>query len=270
MQEGRAWIDDLPDELASQRRLLRGLLSFSEDHDAVEWLVVGCSLVRGNADPLSDVDVGMGLQSGRLSETLPPLLDVLLGLGEAVGSFDTDWALPLPHRRVVAIYADRSCVDLVVIEEEEPAPGDGLVLYDRLGRVRDVPPSAPTTDEVASWYFRALENLFNVGKYLRRGSLLEAVRALEEARRHTEQLWAHSAGLRDARYGAFSLGDAPHVALPDGFARALARMDPLEIRSAATYLVSLLADLSARSDDVTLHGLPLLERYVAEDLAALA
>jgi hypothetical protein len=55
--EGRDWVEAL--ELAPQRELLRSLLVAVEADVRFRALEVGCSLGRGNADELSDADVGL-------------------------------------------------------------------------------------------------------------------------------------------------------------------------------------------------------------------
>ena len=59
---GRDWIGQLPAELAGQRAILDGLLELCEDSESIRWLVIGCSLARGAADRLSDLDVAMGVR----------------------------------------------------------------------------------------------------------------------------------------------------------------------------------------------------------------
>ena len=54
------WVEQLPNEMAGQRRLLRGLLSFCEAEESIRWLVIGCSVARGAGDHLSDLDVAIG------------------------------------------------------------------------------------------------------------------------------------------------------------------------------------------------------------------
>jgi len=58
---GYAWLADLPGELAAQRRVMSGLLGWSAATPLVTSLSVGCSLGRGAADALSDIDAALGL-----------------------------------------------------------------------------------------------------------------------------------------------------------------------------------------------------------------
>src|SRR5215472_6804438 len=60
---GRAWLAALPDELAAQRRVMTGLVGLCEGWPLAMSLVVGCSLGRGAADALSDIDAGLGVDA---------------------------------------------------------------------------------------------------------------------------------------------------------------------------------------------------------------
>src|SRR5215472_863718 len=60
---GRAWLAALPDELAAQRRVMAGLADWCEAWLLVTSLQVGCSLGRGAADALSDIDAALGVNT---------------------------------------------------------------------------------------------------------------------------------------------------------------------------------------------------------------
>ena len=63
--EGRAWLAALPEELAAQRRVLTGLVDRCEAWPLATSLLVGCSLGRGAADELSDIDAALGVDAPR-------------------------------------------------------------------------------------------------------------------------------------------------------------------------------------------------------------
>ena len=68
-------LDGLPDVVARQRRLLRAVGQWCEQEGDARWLAVGCSLARGNADALSDLDIAraaleLGGLLGRLEDQL--------------------------------------------------------------------------------------------------------------------------------------------------------------------------------------------------------
>ena len=62
---GRAWLAALPDELAPQRRVMTGLADLCEGWPLARSLLVGCSLGRGAADALSDIDAALGVDAPR-------------------------------------------------------------------------------------------------------------------------------------------------------------------------------------------------------------
>src|SRR5215469_3021513 len=59
--DGDAWLARLPDELAGQRRVMAGLLGVCASTPVVTSFSVGCSLGRGAADELSDIDAALGV-----------------------------------------------------------------------------------------------------------------------------------------------------------------------------------------------------------------
>ena len=55
-EHAERWLRSLPTELAPHRELMLGLMREAERDPGIRLLVVGCSIGRGNADELSDVD----------------------------------------------------------------------------------------------------------------------------------------------------------------------------------------------------------------------
>ena len=70
IEDVAVWLDRLPNELGPQRKLLLRLLDWCEGDEDVRWLTVGCSLERGDADRLSDLDVAMGVKEEHFGEAL--------------------------------------------------------------------------------------------------------------------------------------------------------------------------------------------------------
>src|SRR5579863_9083416 len=62
---GRAWLAALPEELAAQQRVMARLADLCETWPLVMSLLVGCSLGRGAADALSDIDAALGIDAPR-------------------------------------------------------------------------------------------------------------------------------------------------------------------------------------------------------------
>src|SRR5450755_541194 len=84
---GRDWIGQLPAELAGQRAILEGLLGLCEDSESIRWLVIGCSLARGAADRLSDLDVAMGVRDEEFPVITPGVRRAVGRLGDLVDSY---------------------------------------------------------------------------------------------------------------------------------------------------------------------------------------
>ena len=88
MEDVAACLDRLPNELGQQRQLLQRLLGWCVRDEGVRWLTIGCSLERGNADRLSDLDVGMGVKEETSWTHSVRFRRALGDLGDLVGSYD--------------------------------------------------------------------------------------------------------------------------------------------------------------------------------------
>ena len=186
---GRAWLTDLPGELAAQRHVLTGLLAFCEDMPLVTSLSVGCSLGRGAADALSDIDaaLGLGAEPGH-----PGAGDVQAVEAAVVACLPRSGALVdvLRHqvgsgdhfiRRIFAQFADGTQLDLAVMAEAEVRRGDAapdfVSLYQAAGPADAgmmagrtgsggpfVSASAVTGEQVREWAFLGWCALIDTGK----------------------------------------------------------------------------------------------------------
>jgi hypothetical protein len=122
MEQGRAWIDQLPAELAGQQAIMRRLLAFSEADPDVCWLAIGCSVARGAGDRMSDLDMGIGVTEAVYAAARDRIREAADGLGELVESYHHQ--LPRvapPHERIFAQYADGCQLDLVVLPAVLPS-----------------------------------------------------------------------------------------------------------------------------------------------------
>jgi hypothetical protein len=59
--DAERWLRDLPAELGPQRDVITGLLNEARKDARIRLFVVGCSIGRGAADALSDVDALYGV-----------------------------------------------------------------------------------------------------------------------------------------------------------------------------------------------------------------
>jgi hypothetical protein len=143
---GRAWLAGLPDSLAAQRRVMARLLDFCAAAPQVTSFSVGCSLGRGAADALSDIDAALGVASAADAGPVEALLvEALAGEAQAVEALAADAPAPgappdiaalvdlLRHqnsrddqvRRIFAQFADRTQLDLAIV------PQSGIRLHAR-------------------------------------------------------------------------------------------------------------------------------------------
>ncbi len=147
----------------------------------------------------------------------------MAGLGDVVDVLShqlPEWGDRV-HRRVFVQYANGVQIDLVayLATLSRGRPPDTVVLYDPDGRlVEPWTPAVLRADEamVREWAFLGWVALADLTKYLRRGSLWEALERLHQARTYVWRLWAVA---QDVDYPAFGLTgvlDDPDAALPVG------------------------------------------------------
>jgi hypothetical protein len=273
---GNAWIDQLPEEMTGQRSLLRGLLSFCEAEETARWLVIGCSVARGAGDYLSDLDMALGVSDEDFAAAVANVHRAVERLGELVDSYQHQLpAVPGPHARIFAQYADRSQLDLVVFPAESvrgrPFAG-GVALYDEDALIETRPyrePPAPA--QVREWAFHAWCALADTGKYLRRGSPWEALNQLNNAREQLWRLQAVAGGVPDPQFGVTSILDFAPERVPPEMASTVADLDQARLISAAQLTATLLDQLGSRLPLAARADLPeAMARYVIGDLRQLA
>lgn len=267
---GRSWLAALPDELSAQRRLLAALLDYCETTSAVTTLLVGCSVGRGAADALSDVDAALGVRTepgaagaqqvqvveAGVVAALPGVSPVVDVLRHRYGPADRF------IRRIFAQFADRSQLDLTVMADAEIRRGgaahpDFVWLYDTAGqpdapapadtaRAGDPGPAyAVTGEQIREWAFLGWCALIDMDKYLRRGSLWEAHTRLQHARDHIWALWAAATGALYPWHGLTQVLDHDPGNLPPGIDATVAGLDAADLRSAAAASAAVLTQASA-------------------------
>lgn len=275
---GRAWLATLPGELAAQRRVMAGLVDRCEVWPLVRSLLVGCSLGRGAADALSDIDAALGVDAelgpagadrvataeAMVAAALPdlgPLVDVLR---HRTGTADQG------ARRIFAQFGDGTQLDLAVVAQADieirrrggGAP-DFIPLYQRSSqpdsqapdtktlasgaRPGGEPPAAyaVTGDQIREWAFLGWCALIDADKYLRRGSLWEAHSRLHQARHHIWALWAAAHGALYPWHGLSQVLDHDPGNLPPGVEATVAGLDTADLYRAARASTEVLATVSA-------------------------
>ncbi len=274
--DGRTWVDTLPAELAAQRNLLIRLLDAIEGDPRWLWLELGCSVADGRGDALSDL--GVGVADECFPDALDDLARLLAGLREPIGILRH--RLPnvgdLPHQRIFVQYASGVQIDLVAVPAHLPkgTQPENVILYDpaalRRGRW-DASVLQADADAVGQWIYLGWVALVDLVKYLRRGSLWEAVERLEQARTHIWQLWAVAYGVRYPAYGLTSVLDHAEVGVPPGIEETVASLDHSDLLRAALAAADLLQKIGMMATAVMGGNVPgEMERFVRRRLEELA
>ena len=270
--EGRAWLAALPAELTAQRRVLTGLVDRCEAWPLATSLLVGCSLGRGAADELSDIDAALGVDapSGeagaeRLGTVEALVLAALPELGTLVDVLRHPTGPASQHvRRIFAQFADRTQLDLAVVADAEiearrgagGAP-DFVYLYQAPASDPRMPADggatgsaapdayAVTGEQVREWAFLGWIALIDADKYLRRGSAWEAHSRLDEARHRIWALWAAAQGAMYPWHGLSQVLDHDPADLPPGIEFTVAGLDAADLRRAVRASAGVLDAASA-------------------------
>src|SRR5215469_4827460 len=271
---GRQWIEDLPAELSGQQALLRGLLRACESDDRLRWLAMACSVGRGAADRLSDLDTALGVADDQFDSALADVRAIVDSLGDLVESYQH--ALPevaTAHKRIFAQYADRCQIDLVVFPATQTIGQvrDVVVLYDPDDRIVASFEQQPVTPAQArEWAFGGWCALIDIGKYLRRGSSWEALQRLQDAQAQLWRIWAAGFDVPNPHYGLTSILDFAPGRLPARMHETVSDLDPRHLLAAARSLAAHLSEAWQHLGPDLRAALPIaMERFVTADLAAL-
>ena len=244
-----AWLRALPAELAPQADVLRGVVELAKANDRIRVVVVGCSIGRGNADALSDIDAWIGVTDDADWRAGLPAIDAgfaaLAPILDRHSQFLID-GKGKAYRGTFIEYQNGVQIDLTVsptFAERRP-DRDWVVLYDPDGRVSGVPETRhPTDEQVRTWMFGGLGRLSAAAKYLRRGSLWEAHAVLESARADLWRLWAVAIDAPDPQFGLTAVLDVPGAQLLPGIERTIAPLDRAKLLDASTACLDLLTEL---------------------------
>ena len=250
--DGDTWLARLPDELTAQRRVMAGLLGLCAATPAVTSFSVGCSLGRGAADELSDIDAALGIvDEASVAAAEATVAAALPGFGPLVDLLRYPARPDDGIRRIFAQYADRAQLDLAVVPQakvklaERP---DFVPLYLAPGAPADAgDPAAAfavTGDQVRQWAFMAWGELLDIDKYLRRGSRWEALDRLHAVRQHIWMLWAAATGAMYPWHGLSQVLDRDAGDLPPGIEATVATLDAADLRRAARASAGLLSAAS--------------------------
>lgn len=276
---GYAWLADLPGDLSAQRRVMSALLGWCAATPLVTSLSVGCSLGRGAADALSDIDAALGLGcepgpggAGQVLAIEDALVAALPRFGAVVDVLRHRTGPPDRFiRRVFAQFGDGTQLDLAIMAEAEVRRGAAAPDFVSLYRAAEPPglrrpPSRPaspgpspgpglagdghpradavTADQIREWAFSGWCALADTAKYLRRGSLWEAHDKLHAARHQIWALWAAAEGALYPWHGLSQVLDHDPARLPPGIGATIAILDPADLRRAARASAAVLSAVS--------------------------
>jgi hypothetical protein len=239
-EDAERWLRSLPTELAPHREVMLGFIREAERDPEIRLLVVGCSIGRGAADELSDVDAMYAVTETSWPDAVRDSEAAVRRVGDVIDMHQQiieppDRTLPA-YQHTFAQYASGVQIDLVVAvarDRHVPRP-DWVVLYDPDERVAGEAKSiAATETQVRQWMHVALVHLSMCAKYLTRGSLWEANAQLDAARSELWRLWAVAERIADPQYGLTAVLDAPDAPMPDNIEATVAGLDRRALRSAA-------------------------------------
>jgi hypothetical protein len=273
-QGGREWIEAQPDELAGQRELMLQLLDWCGTEERVRWFAVGCSVGRGAGDRLSDLDTGIGVETDDFDAAVADIHAAVDQAGELVESYHHKLpGVTIEHERIFAQYANRCQIDLVVMRAPEGFGGikDFVLLYNADERVPAEFESKPVTPaQVREWAFNGWACLADVGKYLRRGSLWEALERLHQARAELWRLLAASYAIPNPQFGVTSILDFAPDRMPADLARTVSPLDLASLLTAARDLAGRLGGIGDLLEQDLAIALPnAMAAYITADLDAI-
>lgn len=260
---GKAWLDTLDSSVSRQKQLLQALLSWVESDERCRYLLVGCSLGRGVGDELSDIDARIGIVEQDWPYSIGYIMKEVRQLGMVVDQQDQpypDSEGRLQHH-IITVYEDNLQLSLVVTPASwvKRLRYDAVVLYDPedlLPDSIDHTIGVATPVQAREWAFLAWLNLTDAAKYLKRGSLWEALERLHKARTHTWQLWAVAQKLDFALYGVTQVLD-DQVDLPKGLQKTVTSLNSGAIHEACVTLIDILDDVMVQASRAIPFELPL-------------
>jgi predicted nucleotidyltransferase len=232
----RNWIARLPRTLSLQADALSRLLEAVEADVRVRAFQIRGSIARGTADEYSDLDTKLWISD----EHYDAFLRDLPSLARAVGT-PLDVLFETPGSRYLFVqFINGVQLELATdpASEVEGLIQGAVALLDRDGLLRDQWDIPAAWDEHL-WLGWAWMHVLDADKYLRRGSLWEALTTLEETRSLLLRHHASLEGMTDPAYGIRSILDSGGT-LPDGLDETVAALDAADLRRAALACAELL------------------------------
>ena len=254
MLDAQAWLRGLPTDLAPQRDVIAAFLALARGDERIRLFVVGCSIGRGAADALSDVDALLGVREDAWEAALAESRSWMTRVGATVDLWQTLMPGGPPRFRdwqhTFAEFANGVQLDLSMsraMDRDRPR-ADWVVLHDPDGVVRGDPlPRTAAAQDVRDWAYRVLTRLSACAKYLERGALWEAHGMVELARADLWRIWCAAESVADPQYGLTAAFDDPRRPVPPGFERTIATLDPRALQRAALAALEMFASTWPRA-----------------------
>lgn len=240
--DGREWVNRLPRAVALQAAALSRLLDAVEADPRIRALEIKGSMARGTADEHSDLDTRVWIADDEYNAALDDLPSLVRAAGKTLDIlFDTPGS---PFLFVQ--FGDGVQLELSAkrISQAKGRLDGEVVLLDRDGLLQHPYEPAPPWD-IDLWSGWAWMHLFDIDKYLRRGSLWEALVKLEKARTMLLRHHAAENGVPDPEYGLTSILDFDG-SLPARLEETVAGLDDTDLRHAAYVCAELLAAYEQR------------------------
>lgn len=238
----REWIGRLPRAVAAQAAVLSRLLDVVEVDPRIRALELRGSMARGAADEHSDLDIRVWIADDEYGAALDGLPSLVRAVGETLDVLFETRGSPF----LFVQFADGVQLELSTrrVSEAKGRLAGHVVLLDRDGLLRQ-PCEPPPPWDIGLWSGWAWMHLYDVDKYLRRGSLWEALIALEEARGLLLRHHAAESGMPDPELGLTSILDFGG-SLPARLDETVAGLEAGELRWAARVCAELLASYGRR------------------------
>lgn len=258
--DAHAWLDALATTLPRHHAILAHLLDGARKDPRIVQLSVGCSLARGVADDLSDIDCELSLDPDAWPDALTLVDSLVASAGPIVSLINHRWPASgtSDNRRTAAIYASGIQLDLMAWPASVWSgmrPPDVVVLH----ATRDLYPTPwdpsrahPSPDRLHEWHFLAWWSLLDAHKYLQRNSLWEAHQRIEEARTHALQLAAAQQHVPFPEHGITSLLDTAGATLPPHLSTTVSTLDKPSMQAALTAMADLLDTVAPQHHDASL------------------
>lgn len=201
-----SWLDELPDDLAEHRTILRRMVSEMSRDSRFRALQVQGSLGRGAGDRHSDLDVGAVIAI----EAWPAIGDDLPGLMRRLGEVVDDYYEFQPYGQAPQIlrcwiqFQNGIQLDLLIVPTTAVLGSgpEGRTLFDPDGLLprTDNPMRRSGPHDIARWSFICWGALTETAKNVARGRPVSAIEWLNSARRATISCWAAANDLDYAAY----------------------------------------------------------------------